>query len=94
MQVLDGEQMRIEVLAGKLRMLLPFDYNATPHGRTSADANGVRGSVSGSGALGSAHNLFGLVAGAGLGLNWDGSSIGTSNVRNVPDSPHSTPATS
>ena len=32
MQVLDGEQMRIEVLAGKLRMLLPFDHNATPHG--------------------------------------------------------------
>ena len=92
MQVLDGAQMRIEVLAGKLRMLLPFDHNATPHGRMAGDMGGY--GASGSSALGSAHNLLGLVAGAGLGLNWDASSIGASSVTNVPDSPHSTPATS
>jgi hypothetical protein len=87
-QVLDGEQMRIEVLEGKLRMLLPFDHSATPHGRMTADV------ASSSSALGSAHNLLGLVAGAGLGLNWDGSSISTSNITNLPDSSHSTPSRS
>lgn len=86
-QVLDGEQMRIEVLEGKLRMLLPFDHNAAPHGRMTADV------ASSSSALDSAHNLL-LVAGAGLGLNWDGSSISTSNITNLPDSPHSTPSRS
>lgn len=73
MQVLDGEEMRIQVVPGKLRMLVALDPNCTQQG--SLQSAGPKAKDHQASALGSAHDLLeGLVAGAGLGY-WDATRV-------------------